>query len=794
MIALLAMAFGWMTRTLQRGEHWFVDTKHALYGASLARIIYGLVVVLFVLANFPQRNYLWGSAAGWVDPIKSFSDWAFPFTFYTPGEADWLFTIKFLLLGVAGVALLVGWHSRISAIVTLYLYISLVTTNPVASDQTDNAFRIILFYFVFADTSAHWSLDARRRSRKLSPHPLGSPLRLEQQQLVRQSPADLRAADLRAAPVRARQPVAQRATPLSPRQWVPNIIHNGAIVAVTLQIFIIYVVAGLSKVKGSQWQDGTAVYYPLNLQSLTPWPWLSDLATQNSLLVNFVTYFAVFIQLFFPFLLLARWTRVIALLGIVGMHAGIGVLMGLPLFSMAMMAADALFVRDVTYAKAEAYVKSTTIPWVRKRLHLRELSQPRKGEPFAPELLAPAPEIVPTSTELPVPAPQRRSGWRRAFALAAPSENKSQASAEQAPQQDQLQDQDQDQGQGQDQDQLQDQDQDQDQGQVQDQLQDQGQDQLQDNKLDDQIEALSPVPIEGSAPRAVSPVTKASSPAPMEVPPASPPAPTTAEPVDVEPERVVEPVDAPAQAAAPLSTPVVVSATAVVPPAGDIPVPAPVAVPTEPVAPLEPKRVEPELVEPELLEPKLVEPKQLEPTPVDGTPLPAPSASVPIPTPVSASSPILPDSVADSAPQSVPEVPPVRARRSAAAPHGTRVTARGPAPEARPAAAEATTPNVAPPASASPASRAASASQTSPVPSTGETTSTGSHRALSPRRMARAAAIGDLPVAQPTTERSFASPAQGADAGPTAEASEVVESTGTSETDIPMRRPRIRSR
>lgn len=326
MSGVVTIVRGWLTEQWNRGLNWMIGAKRATYGASVARIIYGLVIVLFVVSNFSNRNYLWGSASGWTAPIEGYTDWAFPFTFYNSGDPDWLFTLKFLLLGLAGLSLALGWHARISAIVVLYLFVSLVSTNSVATDQTDNALRIILFYFVFTDLSGHWSLDARRRRRRLA--------------------------------------AGKKARGHWLPDWFPTILHNGAIIAVALQIFIIYVVAGLSKVKGSQWQDGTAVYYPLRLDSLSPWPAINDLLVGNGVLVNFVTYFAVFIQLFFPFLLLTRWTRVIALVGIVSMHAGIGILMGLPLFSMAMMAADGIFIRDATYAKVERAISRRTRPWL----------------------------------------------------------------------------------------------------------------------------------------------------------------------------------------------------------------------------------------------------------------------------------------------------------------------------------------------------------------------------------------------------------------------------------------------
>lgn len=323
-----------------------IDAKRATYGVAVARIVYGAVVVGFVIANFPVRDFIWGPGSTWVQPIAHQTAWSFPFVFYSSADPEWLFTLKYLLLGVAGLVLMLGWHTRIAAIITLYLYICLVSTNPVSYDQTDNAFRILLFYFCFTDLGGRWSLDARRRSRAI-----------------------------------AKGKERSKWLP----EWVPTILHNGAIIAVALQLFIIYGVAGLAKVAGSQWQDGTAVYYPLQLDSLDPWPSLAHLMTANPLIVNVATYIAVYIEAFFAFLLLTRWTRIIALVGIVGMHLGIAVLMGLPFFSFSMMAADGIFIRDVTYAKAERYVRDRIVPWfaAKWRLPGSVKQPPLKGK--APE-------------------------------------------------------------------------------------------------------------------------------------------------------------------------------------------------------------------------------------------------------------------------------------------------------------------------------------------------------------------------------------------------------------------------
>lgn len=53
-------------------------------------------------------------------------------------------------------------------------------------------------------------------------------------------------------------------------------------------------------------------------------------------------------------MLLTRPTRLIGLLGILSFHIGIAVLMGLPWFSLTMIAIDAIFIRDRTWGRLSA--------------------------------------------------------------------------------------------------------------------------------------------------------------------------------------------------------------------------------------------------------------------------------------------------------------------------------------------------------------------------------------------------------------------------------------------------------
>jgi hypothetical protein len=72
----------------------------------------------------------------------------------------------------------------------------------------------------------------------------------------------------------------------------------------------------------------------------------------NSLFISGATWTAVVVQLFFPVLLVYRPTRMVALVIITGMHLGIGFLMGIMYFSLAMIAVDMMLVSDKTWRRA----------------------------------------------------------------------------------------------------------------------------------------------------------------------------------------------------------------------------------------------------------------------------------------------------------------------------------------------------------------------------------------------------------------------------------------------------------
>ncbi len=298
-------------------ETWFTSSKHALYGLSASRILVGTAVLGILVTNFGVRHVQWGPASGWIEAYRTDAGFGSLHTLFGT-DSTVLFTLQYLLLMAVAVAVVLGWRTRLTTALLVVGITALVERNGLVGDQGDNIARIGLLLMVFMNTAEHWSLDARRRAR------------LD-------------------ATVRGRGRRLLRGLPVASRWW-SDPLHNAALMALALQLFILYTASALYKVQGELWQGGTALYYPLSLHEYRVFPALNDLLTHNAILVTLATYVAVFVQLFFAVGLLHPVTRRVALVGVILMHIGIAVLMGLPWFSLSMIAFDAIFVSSRTFA------------------------------------------------------------------------------------------------------------------------------------------------------------------------------------------------------------------------------------------------------------------------------------------------------------------------------------------------------------------------------------------------------------------------------------------------------------
>lgn len=312
-------------RQIRSFEDLLLTTRISLYGVAVSRILGALAYVGILITNFGHRQILFGPGAEWA---RSYRD-EYPqagVVGLLEGLGSTAFTVVYLLVIAFGVAFALGWHSRLTGPLLLLGAFQILEMDPLVSDQGDNILRIGIFLILLTDNAAVWSLDAARRRR-----------------------TGIATGWL---PRRARELLA---TPAARTGKV--LLHNGAVIALAAQLVIIYISAGLFKAGGDGWKFGTAISYPLRLDEYRVWPFLNDLVVSSAVGVWLMTYAAVFLQLYFPALLLHRVTRRIALAALILLHLGIAVLMGLPWFTLAMVAFDGIFVSRSTYEALGRWVE-----------------------------------------------------------------------------------------------------------------------------------------------------------------------------------------------------------------------------------------------------------------------------------------------------------------------------------------------------------------------------------------------------------------------------------------------------
>jgi hypothetical protein len=122
----------------------------------------------------------------------------------------------FVVAGVAALALLAGYRTRVAAAVSLLLLLSLHARNPLVLNAGDSLLRQLLFWGLFLPLDERWSLDARRRDR-------------------------------------------------APQASVAGL----ATAALLLQVVVVYAVNAVLKLRGEHWLDGTAMQRVFSLDQFT---------------------------------------------------------------------------------------------------------------------------------------------------------------------------------------------------------------------------------------------------------------------------------------------------------------------------------------------------------------------------------------------------------------------------------------------------------------------------------------------------------------------------------------------
>ncbi|MFC4495688.1 HTTM domain-containing protein [Streptomyces ovatisporus] len=344
----------------------------APYQTAVVRIGFAATWLFFLLRELPHRHELYGPDGPWgwnlADKLIE-SNHAFTVLLWTDSTA-W-FEFVYVLAVLSSVALLVGWRSRTASVLFMVGVLSLQNRSVFMGDGGDNVIHLMAMYLVLTRCGQVWSLDARRLRRRGGGHDgaAGPDGPAEQSDAVGVALWAVFGAVMVAATAlgglsigwglffwalwasQAVWRVVGRYSPHSEARAVcdmlANLVHNAALLVIVIEVCLIYSTAGWYKIQGSRWQDGTAVYYPMNLDYFSPWPELNSVLAGSGLLMLLITYGTVAVQVAFPFALFNRRVKNVLLAAMITEHISIAVLLGLPFFSMAMVAADAVFLPTV---------------------------------------------------------------------------------------------------------------------------------------------------------------------------------------------------------------------------------------------------------------------------------------------------------------------------------------------------------------------------------------------------------------------------------------------------------------
>ncbi|MCX4787905.1 MULTISPECIES: HTTM domain-containing protein [unclassified Streptomyces] len=375
-------------RKLARGIQRITSSALGPYQSAVIRIGFSTTYLLFLLRELPHRHEMYGPDAPWRwDMAQQLISGNRAFTTLMWSDSTVWFEAVYAVALLSAVLLMVGWHTRATSVLFMVGVLSLQNRSIFLGDGGDNVIHLMAIYLVLTRCGQVWSLDARRAARagragrvgRAPGPPAGADVDADVEGHRRSVRGDVAGPVLWVVlglvltvttvtdglggtswlpvlfwllwvghgawwVVNRRAPESEARTLLD---VIANLAHNATLVVIAAEVCVIYATAGWYKIQGSRWQDGTALYYPLKLDYFTPWPGLSDILASSGVMVMLLTYGTVIVQVAFPFTLFNRRVKNVLLVAMMCEHAGIALLLGLPFFSMAMIAADSVFLPTV---------------------------------------------------------------------------------------------------------------------------------------------------------------------------------------------------------------------------------------------------------------------------------------------------------------------------------------------------------------------------------------------------------------------------------------------------------------
>jgi hypothetical protein len=280
-------------------EFWF--RPQPAYTLGLIRIAFGALAVVWTLSLLPNLFELVGEHG--VAPHHPLADYRWGV--FELWRTDLALLIGWLVLLVSAVALTLGWHSRLAAVVVFVLILSFDRRNPFVFNSGDALFRIEALFLALAPAGAALSLDQRRTTG-----------------------AFWSARECASWPTRLMQ----------------------------VQLSLIYLSTIQWKLTGDSWPQGTAVSYALRLDDMLIIP-IPQWITMNALVMNVATWSTLALELAIGILVWNHRLRPWLLAAGVAMHLMIMLTINVGFFSLAMFVLYVAFLPPETVQRLPGDVR-----------------------------------------------------------------------------------------------------------------------------------------------------------------------------------------------------------------------------------------------------------------------------------------------------------------------------------------------------------------------------------------------------------------------------------------------------
>ncbi|TGN73921.1 hypothetical protein E5083_24355 [Streptomyces bauhiniae] len=269
----------------------------AVTGVSGTRVLLGFVGLMYYVSQYQERNYLFGPDG--VLPHDDFTAQLTGFSLYALSPSPLYFQAVYHLGIAVALAVTLGIGGRPGLALHWALLWSVYQRQPGLLDGGDNLAYVVIPFLLLTRCYDRFALPTGVAGR-----------------LAQRLPGRLRAVS------------------------VP--FHNLGVLMVATQICMVYVVSGLYKVMGEEWQDGTALFYIMRVAEFELPGW-SHLVYENDVLVVLGTYGTVAFLVYFPLGVLVPALRPWAAAASICFHLSIGFFMGLTGFALTMIACDLVF-------------------------------------------------------------------------------------------------------------------------------------------------------------------------------------------------------------------------------------------------------------------------------------------------------------------------------------------------------------------------------------------------------------------------------------------------------------------